>query len=220
ESTTFAVQFGTTNQPPTVSGNQTASSYTPAALVSLTTYYWQVVARNGTATTAGPIWSFQTRARPTHYDFNGDGRPDLLWRNYSTGATMLWFQNSVTTVGTATVQSAPDVNWKIVGAGDVNGDGREDIVWHHALTGANVVWYMNRGVLMSSGTLPGADVHWQPVALDDFDGDGRPDILWRHSVSGSMTIWFMDGTTIASAAAVSGAALTWEVVGAGDLNGD
>jgi len=55
------VDFGVTNPPPLVASAQASASYTPSpALTPGTTYYWQVVARNSSGTTAGPIWSFQT----------------------------------------------------------------------------------------------------------------------------------------------------------------
>ena len=29
-------------------------------------------------------------------DFNGDGKPDILWRNTTTGANAVWYMNGVT----------------------------------------------------------------------------------------------------------------------------
>jgi hypothetical protein len=43
---------------------QASASYTPAALANSTAYFWQVVARNSTGTTTGPVWSFTTTAAP------------------------------------------------------------------------------------------------------------------------------------------------------------
>src|SRR5262249_36858571 len=39
-------------------------TYAPSSLLTSTTYYWQIVARNGGGTTAGPVWSFATAALP------------------------------------------------------------------------------------------------------------------------------------------------------------
>jgi PKD repeat protein len=63
--TSYDVSFGVTNPPPLVTSDRAMASYTPSpALTSNTTYYWQVVARNSSGTTAGPVWSFTT-APPT-----------------------------------------------------------------------------------------------------------------------------------------------------------
>ncbi len=60
---TYDVYFGTANNPPLASGNQTGTSYNPGALDNNTTYYWKIVAKdNQGATTAGPVWNFSTEA--------------------------------------------------------------------------------------------------------------------------------------------------------------
>src|SRR5262245_3067311 len=60
--TTYDLKFGTTNPPPTAATGLTVGRYTPGALTKNTTYYWQVVARNATGATVGPVWSFTTIA--------------------------------------------------------------------------------------------------------------------------------------------------------------
>jgi hypothetical protein len=60
--TSYDVRFGTANPPPSVTTGQSAASYAPAALAANTTYFWQIVARNSSGTTTGPIWSFTTAA--------------------------------------------------------------------------------------------------------------------------------------------------------------
>jgi hypothetical protein len=60
---TYDAYFGTSNNPPLASGNQTSSSYNPGQLNNSTTYYWKIVAKdNQGATTEGPVWSFSTVA--------------------------------------------------------------------------------------------------------------------------------------------------------------
>jgi hypothetical protein len=59
---TYDVYFGTTSTPPLVSSAQTATTYTPAAVLSWnTTYYWQVVPRTGSGPATGcSVNSFTT----------------------------------------------------------------------------------------------------------------------------------------------------------------
>lgn len=63
--TSYDVAFGTSSPPPTVSSGQVNTTYQPPATLSYgTTYFWQVVAKNGGGATAGPVWTFTTAASP------------------------------------------------------------------------------------------------------------------------------------------------------------
>jgi phosphatidylserine/phosphatidylglycerophosphate/cardiolipin synthase-like enzyme/regulation of enolase protein 1 (concanavalin A-like superfamily) len=62
--TSYDVNFGTSNPPPQAASGLSSASYTPANLVSGTTYFWQIVARNNAGPTTGPVWSFTTAAAP------------------------------------------------------------------------------------------------------------------------------------------------------------
>jgi PGAP1-like protein/Kelch motif/CARDB/Bacterial Ig domain len=59
DSLTYEIHFGTNSNPPVVKSG-ISPTYTPSALSYQTTYYWQVIASDGKATTAGPVWSFTT----------------------------------------------------------------------------------------------------------------------------------------------------------------
>jgi phosphatidylserine/phosphatidylglycerophosphate/cardiolipin synthase-like enzyme/regulation of enolase protein 1 (concanavalin A-like superfamily) len=58
--TSYDVFFGSSNPPTQVATGLAAASYTPSALATNTTYFWQIVARNSTGATAGPVWSLTT----------------------------------------------------------------------------------------------------------------------------------------------------------------
>ena len=58
--TSYDVGFGTTNPPPQAAAGIATPSYLASNLQQGTTYYWQVTARNGNASTAGAVWSFAT----------------------------------------------------------------------------------------------------------------------------------------------------------------
>jgi|GEM_PF-2778974 len=57
--TSYDVYFGTTDPPPLV-GNTPSSAWALGTLSYGTTYYWRVVAKNATGSTAGPVWAFAT----------------------------------------------------------------------------------------------------------------------------------------------------------------
>ncbi len=63
---TYDVYFGTTSSPSKVKSNQSTLSYDLGAVTYNTKYYWKIVAwDNQSASAAGPIWSFTTKALPT-----------------------------------------------------------------------------------------------------------------------------------------------------------
>jgi hypothetical protein len=62
--TSYDVRFGTANPPPTVSTNQSGATYVAPTLSASTAYFWQIVARNASGTTTGPVWTFTTTAGP------------------------------------------------------------------------------------------------------------------------------------------------------------
>lgn len=103
-------------------------------------------------------------------DFTGDGKPDLLWRNYGAtvppgGRTVIWTMNGTTPTSTVTFPVAvDDINWRVDAVGDFNGDNQTDILWrNYGATvppgGRTVIWTMN-------GTTPTGTVTF-PVAVDD-----------------------------------------------------
>lgn len=58
---TYDVYLGATNPPPLVATGQTAS-YLAGGLEGETTYFWSVVAKDASSSTAGAVWSFTTAA--------------------------------------------------------------------------------------------------------------------------------------------------------------
>ena len=85
----YDVYFGTTATPDLVS-SQTAPTYTPV-LASETTYYWQIVPRNGTGSAENcPIWSFHTPgASQLVESFENSTFPPIGWANPGT-----WSRNT------------------------------------------------------------------------------------------------------------------------------
>jgi hypothetical protein len=126
-------------------------------------------------------------------------------------------------LGSAPIDSVPDLLWEIRGTGDFNNDGSVDLLWRHNGSGANCVWTM-------TGTVPTgilgvdsvADVNWQIVGTGDFNNDGSVDILWHYNGTGGPNcVWYMTGAASIGVAGVDSVAdLNWQIVGAGDLNND
>ncbi|BAC91568.1 gll3627 [Gloeobacter violaceus PCC 7421] len=48
-------------------------------------------------------------------DYSADGKPDIIWRNYTTGANTLWLLDGTTFVGSLALPAVGDRNWEMEG---------------------------------------------------------------------------------------------------------
>jgi glucose/sorbosone dehydrogenase/VCBS repeat protein/FG-GAP repeat protein len=161
----------------------------------------------------------------TRFDFNGDGRADILWRNNTTGDNYLYPMNGMAIqAGEGYLRMVADLNWKVAGIGDFDGDGKADVLWRNTSTGQNYLYFMD-GTTIKPGEgfiRTVADQDWQVAGTGDFDGDGKDDILWRNAATGENYLYPMDGLSIKATEGSlrSVADLTWQVAGVGDFDGD
>jgi hypothetical protein len=144
---------------------------------------------------------------PSLPDIDGDGIPDLVWRNPRTGANSIWFLPNIGATGVpvgvfikdATTQQiiyTPSTDWKIVRVGRFHtaNDTKRDLLWRNQALDQTAIWSLNQDrtatvysyVLINysivnnggSGTLA---KDWKIVGAADFDKDGKTDILWQHT---------------------------------------
>jgi len=87
--TSYDVYFGASNPPP-FWGNTAARSCAPSGLAGGTTYYWQVVARNGAGLTASATWSVSTRPAYAVSIFAGNGNPFYSGDNVPATSTSVY----------------------------------------------------------------------------------------------------------------------------------
>ncbi len=155
-------------------------------------------------------------------DFNGDGKPDILWRNDATGQNVIWLMDGTTKLSEVTLPAVPDTQWQIVAVADLNADSKPDILWRHAADGRNVVWFLDGTTFTSQGFLPPvADTAWRLAAVADFNADTTPDLVWRNGTTGQNVVWYLDGITVLSQALLAPVPDTaWQLTGAADFNGD
>jgi hypothetical protein len=143
------------------------------------------------ATVADLNWQIQGTA-----DFTGDGKTDLLWRNYATGENVVWALDGATT---QYLHISPHGSWgnlRIQAAADFNQDGQTDLLWRNYLSGENFVWTMNRTTIASTTFLRSQrDLNWQVQGAEDINGDGKTDLLWRNAASGENEAWLLNNLT-------------------------
>ncbi len=155
-------------------------------------------------------------------DFNGDGTPDVLWHNQSTGSVVAWLvnKNGVVT-GTPNLGSA-DSTWRLAGVGDFNGDKTSDVLWYNQSTGLVGAWIIKRSTLSSWAGLGTVDPKvWRVAGVGDFNGDKTSDVLWQNQATGLVGAWIVKNAAYnrwAGFGAVDPA--VWRVTGVADLNGD
>jgi hypothetical protein len=179
--------------------------------------------RTGTITISGKTFTVtQSGVWAQKSDFNGDGKPDILWRNASTGENYVWYMDGVTVLGGGNLPTVADQNWKIVGVADFNNDGKPDIIWRNVYTGENYAWYMDGVTVLGGGNLPTvADQNWKVVGVADFNNDNKPDILWRNAATGANYVWYMDDVTVLGGGNPPTVAdQNWKVVAVKDFNND
>jgi len=155
-------------------------------------------------------------------DYDSDGKPDVLWRNYTTGEMTTWYMNGTAKSAEAALTTLADTNWVSVASGDFNADGKPDILWRNFSTGANAVWFMDDAMYLSDASLlPVPDLKWKIAGIGDFNRDGQPDIVWRNYETGANMLWFMDGVNKRSEVSLPAMAdVNWKLVAVGDLNED
>lgn len=153
-------------------------------------------------------------------DFDGNGEPDMWWRNQVNGDLGV----SLSSGNTANFYTAGNVplDWDIEGAGDFNGDGKSDLFWKQNPVGQTAVWLMNGQYIGGGGSVAGVyDPNWEVADIADMNNDGISEVIWRNFESGKNLIWHLNGSEIIDYPTINYVAdPDWHIVGAADINGD
>jgi autotransporter-associated beta strand protein len=164
-------------------------------------------------------------------DLNGDGRGDILWRNYETGAVTLWIMGAD---GQPQLNGPPSLaagvadggrpgvtgslEWSVRGLFDMDGDGKADVIWQHADDGRVVVWRMDGSQALGFVVFQ-QDASWRIAGMGDLDGDGKADFVWSNHTNGAIQTWLMRGFFTDELVIVQGSAeaAQWQVKAVGDF---
>jgi len=155
-------------------------------------------------------------------DFNGDGWPDLIARQTSTGSLYLHRGNGTAFAGSVRIGTGWNAMNVITRYGDFNRDGHEDVIAREKATGA--LWlYRGAGAGFSSRVKIGSG--WSGMReitpVGDLTGDGYPDLLAVRASTGYLFLYSGRGSSLGAGRQVGGG---WnamsELAGVGDFNRD
>jgi hypothetical protein len=107
-------------------------------------------------------------------DFDGDQRPDVVWRHRVTGQIRVWLMNG--NAWRATLIPNPDLpsdpSWVLIAAGDFDSNGHADLLWYSSTTGRVVQWLLDGSLTRVLGRFTTPDsaggAHWNVVAASDY----------------------------------------------------
>ncbi len=171
--------------------------------------FWRLSGVAGNERQGEPVPLADAPVLPTNWrpvaaaDFNGDFKPDLVWRNVDSQKLVVWTLVEMRRTGTLVPNPAQAVNanWTLAAAADVNGDGWNDFVWHNADSGNVVLWLLDGNLQRLAGqfTNPASagSPNWKVVAVGDYGSGpggvlGSADLVWRNDSSGRLVVWHLD----------------------------
>jgi hypothetical protein len=143
-------------------------------------------------------------------DFNGDGHSDLLWRNTSSGNSIVFLMENYAKVTGRSIGAVSPAVWRMAGTGDFNGDCKADILWRNTSSGNTIMWQMDT-FSRTAASIGGPPTVWVIKGVNDYNGDGISDILWYNTSTGLSLAWQMNGFTKVAAFSMVKPATIWQI---------
>lgn len=150
---------------------------------------------------------------PVDFDFNADGKGDILWRDPSTYKMFMTFMNGTSKDSEGYVTTS---SWDVIGIAEFDGDDKGDILWRDPSNNKMFMTFMDGLSKKTEGFVTISS--WDILALHDFDGDAKADILWRDPSTNNLYMSFMDGKTKKTEGYVTTS--SWDVIGVADFDAD
>ena len=162
------------------------------------------------------VLGYSERPAVIPVDFNNDGYADVLFRNPTSGADMMWESNGAGGYNTVNLSTA-GTPWSVAGVGDFTDNGLSDILWRNSSNGDVDVWDSNGKGGFVGHALASVSTSFQIVGIGDFNGDGFADVLFRNPTSGADMMWESNGAGGYTTVNLSTVSTPWSVAGVGDF---
>jgi hypothetical protein len=149
----------------------------------------------GGVATPGSVWKVQGVG-----DYDGDGVSDLVFRNSSSNAIVVWGMdgtNGLVVKTPYTISQPIGSSFKIVGSGKFDANSTTDLIFRDDAADRTVIWTLAKSGTTLTATpvefalKPGSN--WRIQGLNDFNADGKTDIVWRDINNSQVSIWALDG---------------------------
>jgi len=160
------------------------------------------------------------------FDFNSDGRNDLILQNRETGEVGAWYLDGARVLGGGFFHSQLGPEWNVVGAGNnvhsIYGSLFPTLVFQNATNGRTVFVYFNgANVAVGGETSLVPKAGYKVVGMGDFAGDGFLDLVFQNQNTHEIVLWLMNGSFVTGGVTIPTVpAAGWNVVGVGDFNRD
>jgi hypothetical protein len=146
--------------------------------------------------TPGQGWTARAVA-----DLDGDGHPDVIFVNNTTGQADVYFYGGLqgtSFVSSGTIGPLSLTGWNLVGTADINGDGHPDLILQNVSTRQVLVDFLGgtKGTtVIGSQELGGNGFAGSTAAgMQDLNDDGHPDLILTNDVTGQITVSYFGGT--------------------------
>lgn len=196
------------------SASTTDGNETQAVLADDPNHVFQIRVRACAATQncgdlSEPSDGIQFQAAPARFasttdpDFDGDGYPDLIWTNLTSGALVLWSMHQGVSAELGTIEHNLGAGWKPLAHVDFNGDGYADLFWRNDSTGENRIHLMQSTTVIGTLSIPSQPAGWVLGSAGDYNGDGDTDLFWRHATTGANLLWYLQQNRLLGTKALS-----------------
>ena len=135
-------------------------------------------------------------AANARYDFDGDGRSDLLWLNATTGKVVARHGGMATNA--VVLGQAPGPGWQVAGSGQTNHSASAQLIWHEPATGNAQIWYGGNSRFAHAVQLidDANEVHlgpeWRLSAIGHFSQFAWQQLLWRNRPTAALVMGTAD----------------------------
>jgi hypothetical protein len=133
-------------------------------------------------------------------DLNGDGHPDVIFVNKTTGQVDVYFyggQQGTNFLSSETIGPLSATGWNVVGASDLNADGHPDLILQNPSTRQVLIHYLGgpKGTTVTATEeLSGIGfAGWTAAGMQDMNGDGHPDLILVNDATGQSKVSYFGG---------------------------